>query len=605
MRKIFYAVLVLALCLSLGGTALQADAFASGSGTPGDPFIITTAAHLDMVRLELSAHHRLGGNITLAGNWVPIGTNVAPFTGNFNGNGHMISGLQIHVNVANPPSATLHHLGLFGVTSGATISNVTLSNVDIHVQHNTFSGNTGGLVGHQLGNCNITNSHTSGTIDIQNSANNPILSAGGLVGRAGGSITGSSSSVDVSALQPWALGYFGGLVGRAEASITNSRATGDITTNRGHTGGLVGIAFEDIIGSSATGNVTTNIFTTANGVGGLVGYLSGLNVYGDAATTVRDSYATGNVNATSGQVGGLIGRLVNRVHIINSFATGDVAVIGIGTGNNNVGGLVGGHDGNWASVAGVITTSHATGNVTGNNNVGGLVGSLHVVGIFLDFNITNSFATGNVSGNTSVGGLVGNLSRASGRYTYATGDVTGNANIGGLIGRQGGGNSSVAHSYAMGSASGPDARAIVGTVVTPSSITRSYRYAGFLVNSMVRAENEPNGRQGGILSMAQLQTQSTYENNNWLFNPVGPWALNNNAFPHLNVAGVVGGGPGGGAGGGEPGDGGPGAGTGGGGAGLGNIGGGGGGSGGGGGCNVAAGLLAMLLVLPLFFKKKK
>ena len=59
-----------------------------------------------------------------AGDWVPIGTWDAPFTGTYNGNGFEITGLTM-----TDPDAEI--IGLFGVAKNAHIYNITLRDYDI------------------------------------------------------------------------------------------------------------------------------------------------------------------------------------------------------------------------------------------------------------------------------------------------------------------------------------------------------------------------------------------------------------------------------------------------------------------------------------------
>lgn len=103
-----------------------------------------------------------------------------------------------------------------------------------------------------------------------------------------------------------------------------------------------------------------------------------------------------------------------------------------GTGNEDVGGLVGCNDG-------TISTSYSTGSVSGNEDVGGLVGSN-------DGTITTSYSTGTVSGGGPVGGLVG---RNAGGITtsYSTGAVSGEGAVGGLAGIN---SDSISTSYSTG-----------------------------------------------------------------------------------------------------------------------------------------------------------
>ncbi len=64
----------------------------------------------------LGGHYVLDGDITLTRPWKPIGSHLRPFTGTFDGNGHVIYGLKAHGRNA----------GMFGYTRGAVIRNVVL-----------------------------------------------------------------------------------------------------------------------------------------------------------------------------------------------------------------------------------------------------------------------------------------------------------------------------------------------------------------------------------------------------------------------------------------------------------------------------------------------
>ncbi len=126
-------------------------------------------------------------------------------------------------------------------------------------------------------------------------------------------------------------------------------------------------------------------------VGGLIGHSGG---------SVSNSYATGAVTGTGGEVGGLIGK-VGGGQVSNSYATGDVTVRGSGR-YIYVGGLIG-------YARGSVRNSYATGAVTGgaDNRVGGLIGGF-------SGSVSNSYATGAVTGTGNrVGGLVGSSGSGS------------------------------------------------------------------------------------------------------------------------------------------------------------------------------------------------
>ena len=137
--------------------------FTQGTGTEADPYLVETAADLNGVRDYLDAHFKQMADIDLSGyaNWEPIGTFVdgqeLEFRGIYDGNGHTISNLTI-----DRPSTEF--IGLFGVTTEATIKDLGLLNVNV-----TGTNDVGGLVGFNYAS-SVTScyydSETSGCSDI-------------------------------------------------------------------------------------------------------------------------------------------------------------------------------------------------------------------------------------------------------------------------------------------------------------------------------------------------------------------------------------------------------------------------------------------------------
>ena len=254
----------------------------------------------------LDRDYILTSNIDLSGysegeGWTPIGKYNSKFTGSFDGNGYKITGLTIDRSGTN-------YIGLFGYTSGATIENVALE--DVNIKGKDY---TGGLVG-WADDSTIENSYTTGSVTGTSDY------TGGLVGYAYSStITNSYATGSVSGKN-----FTGGLVGRAVISttITNSYATGSVTGTN-YTGGLVSVAYNSTITNSyATGEVTGD----GDNTGGLVSKA--------ISSTVTNSYATGKVTGEE-YTGGLVGLADDSSRISNSYATGKV------TGEENTGGLVG------------------------------------------------------------------------------------------------------------------------------------------------------------------------------------------------------------------------------------------------------------------------
>ena len=126
-KNLFGFVFVLALCM------LAFPGIKSWAKT----YHIKTADDLRSVAADLNGKYYLDKDINLGGGkeWKPIGTDEAPFTGKFYGQGHNISGLKI--------TTTEYNAGFFGVTKGATITKLSVDGKIKHV--NTYAG---GIVGH-------------------------------------------------------------------------------------------------------------------------------------------------------------------------------------------------------------------------------------------------------------------------------------------------------------------------------------------------------------------------------------------------------------------------------------------------------------------------
>ena len=254
----------------------------SGTTCEGKTIILTED-------IDLSAYRDKGG-------WTPIGITYSTFQGDFNGNGHKITGLYI-----NRPD--IDYQGLFGYTIG-DIKNICVEEAEVKGKNYT-----GGLAGYAEGA--IKNSYATGSVTGSNYT-------GGLAGYAEGAIKNSYATGSVTGSN-----YTGGLAGWTTSTITNSYATGTVT-GQGSTGGLAGRA-QAITNSYATGTVTGNGQFT----GGLTGQASG---------TITNSYATGSVTGTS-WVGGLVGQYYRPSGTVtnnNILSSGEV------TGEDKVGNLIGG-----------------------------------------------------------------------------------------------------------------------------------------------------------------------------------------------------------------------------------------------------------------------
>lgn len=261
--------------------------------------------------------------------FVPLGDYLNKFTGNFDGQNHVITGLTIHRLARN-------YVGLFGVASGGNIQNVGLTaanvtgpnHVGILAGENydavsnsystgsvTGSDNVGGLVGWNVGGI-VSNSYSTGSVSGDSDV-------GGLVGWNNGIVSNSYSTGRVSGDS-----NVGGLVGWNVSPVSNSYSTGSVS-GTSYVGGLVGQNGDIVSNSYSTGNVSGNSF-----VGGLVG-----NAYGGGA--VSDSYWDMDTSIQSTSAGGT-GRHTHDMQTYQTFhdATWNISDIG---GTNKVWRIYDGH----------------------------------------------------------------------------------------------------------------------------------------------------------------------------------------------------------------------------------------------------------------------
>ena len=236
----------------------------------------------------------LTGNITLTGDWTPIGDNNNQYTGTFDGGDHTITGLTV--------TTSDQYAGLFGyIGSGGKVKDVTLK--DVKIESNNGMGYVGGVAGWSYGN--IENCSVSGS--VSGSGNNG--TAGGVVGfQVGGSLTGCSSSATVKGVT-----YAGGIAGSTNsgATLTACYATGDVTLVSNdigtcYAGGVVGNN-----GSSSTLKACY-AWGSVTGSGSGTVYVGGVTGSNDLGTLTACYHAKGTVKgsdgATDGATGGVAGR---------------------------------------------------------------------------------------------------------------------------------------------------------------------------------------------------------------------------------------------------------------------------------------------------------
>lgn len=242
------------------GNQLQFNAPGADLQEAGSFVKIETPEDLDKIRDNLSGHFKLMADISLSGNWSPIGSSETgnQFSGMFDGQNHTISGLLIN-NGSMPADK---YVGLFGYASGATIKNLNLDGVTVYGDEYV-----GGLVGYARGTV-ISNCSVSGTV----------TGTGNFVGGLAGSLSSilsvssqiSASSVHCHVTGKLGVGGLAGYVGPT-CSIDNSYASGEVT-GENYAGGLTGQLAKDssLMNSYSAVNVNEGA-PTAKDIGNLAG----------------------------------------------------------------------------------------------------------------------------------------------------------------------------------------------------------------------------------------------------------------------------------------------------------------------------------------------
>ena len=383
--------------------------FSGGNGTSGNPYIITTDAQLNDVRLNLNAYFKLGNDIDLSGytNWDPIGNTTTPFIGNFDGNGMVISNLTIDRQTAP------NNVGLFGYIENATISNLGVVISTSGVIGGGGGGasyvdaGVGGLVGFAkeatISGCYVTGNAGAFVKGMGDEV-------GGLVGYVVGStISECYATVDVNQDAGASFGGVGGLIGGIETgvnSITKCYATGNVTGTE-YMGGLIGASGVYAAGQSlliencySTGNVTSIASTYHDGLVG--GFIGAAGYFNTTSTIISKCFSTGNVEIDltgSSAGGGFMGQASGNVFVDHCYAFGNITE----TGNNgNVGGFVG-----LLFSPSTFTECYADNSVSGGGSyTGAFAGNAHSAAAFTD-------CYSNDDKNTSSLPLIGNYTSAT------------------------------------------------------------------------------------------------------------------------------------------------------------------------------------------------
>lgn len=323
MKRILLFATMLSIAMFCGAqtpwNGTVAETYNGGDGTPENPFQIATAEQLALLAQQTNngtggdVNYILTNDIVLNDGdsllWTPIG-NTGVFTGVFDGNNYIISGLYENGNKIS---------GLFASTENATIKNTILENATVleYEQAFVYSAIGGILVGQAkntniwdcsvdglieifsavanggiIGRCDV-DLNASDTVFIRNCINNAEVRenerCGGIIGKT--IVNNGNLVIDRCENNGYINGwtFAGGIVGEGDFVITNCDNYGEIVSE-GTAGGMAGQGGHDckityclnhesgmITGGMNTGGIIGTAITTVMSCCGNAALLTGVN----------------------------------------------------------------------------------------------------------------------------------------------------------------------------------------------------------------------------------------------------------------------------------------------------------------------------------------
>lgn len=269
-KKGLLVILLTALAALLLASPVSASEFMYGSGTEGDPYVISNKTHLYNVRNHPDAHFELIADITFtADDFAADGLfyndgigwqSIPAFSGVFDGGGHTISGLTCKLAITDSGLA-----GLFGRNEG-TIRAVNLTNGSWTVSKPRTTTSLppsvyiGGIAAQNEGV--IENCAADGTVYVRGFNDNGVDSyLGGIAGVNTGMVRActSTSLVQVSygagnSKESKNTKYIGGISGKNAGTISGCSNSGRIEQGQ-YAGGITGINTQTVENCFNTGTV--------------------------------------------------------------------------------------------------------------------------------------------------------------------------------------------------------------------------------------------------------------------------------------------------------------------------------------------------------------
>lgn len=252
---------------------------------------VSNEAELKTALSNTSADIVLTQDITLSGEWIPIGTKEAPYMGTFDGQGHAIKGLTITTKADN--------LGFFSfIGSTATVKNVSFTGAKV------LGNKQAAIVAGQAENATISNVYVSGIVTGYDHV-------GTIVGDARGDANVDADGTNISNCVSTAAAFSstyqaGGIAGWTNLGVfENNVAYGAVTAPNGGAAGICSMI--DGSGSASfVGNVSAVPYIKGgnNRTSGILGWKngSGCAIVDDSQNFTSEGtqyYVNGNLTAAA------------------------------------------------------------------------------------------------------------------------------------------------------------------------------------------------------------------------------------------------------------------------------------------------------------------
>lgn len=391
----------------------------TGSGTPGDPYLINDAGDFLTLLwyLEEDPLHAAGLHFLQTASFdLPHRSQIidghvwvaATFAGHYDGGDHELRKL---VYQGASDANTDHDIGLFARILGGSVENVSITGALLTNVHSY----AGLIAGSTMGDVALRNITVEGTITASGQY------IGGLTGSSMGNIIIENVRLNSLVISGGpSSGSIGGVTGAfcGKSAVVRNVSTPDhifSLTGNGQLGGLFGsssametleisgIRLEHSVDHESSG--TKIIAASGNYAGGLGGI-----IYNVKDVAISDVAIKAPVSG-----GRYVAAFVGEVHNVARMSVGSILLTSVARGTDDVGGFFGllnlADNESFSFASGsspsrYVVKSSAEADVKGNARVGGLIGHLEAVGRTITFGSEVEIAV-NVSGKESVGGAFG------------------------------------------------------------------------------------------------------------------------------------------------------------------------------------------------------